>query len=494
MGQSIAAADFSASDYQRFADKLQVNLQALQQLLACADFGCGDTTIGAELELSIIDQQARPLGINRELQARVNDPQLTLELNRYNLEYNLKPLALQGKPFSYLRRQLSAMLASLNRAAAELGGRVVPIGILPTLRRSDFGPLRMTAEPRYQQLIRQLKAMHPGPFHIHIEGRDTLDIQADDVTLEGANTSLQLHLRVAPEEFCDLYNAIQLATPLVLAIAANSPGFLGRRLWAETRIPLFKQSTDSRDRHARWQPPVRVQFGHGWLRNGALELFREAVYLYPPLLPVCDEQDPLAVLVRGELPVLSELRLQQSSIWSWNRPVYDPSAGGHLRIEMRALPAGPSAVDMAANMALLIGLARALLPQLDQRLAALPFHYAKHNFYTAARDGMAARLLWPNARWGLQAYAVDELLGGLLDDAAAALQASGVDDSDVSAMFAVIEQRLRVKRNGALWQGAILDQLAAVGVQGWAAQQAMLERYVLEAASGQPVAQWSTQL
>jgi hypothetical protein len=36
--------------------------------------------------------------------------------------------------------------------------------------------------------------------------------------------------------------------------------------------------------------------------------------------------------------------------------VYDASDGGHLRIEMRALPAGPTTIDMLANAAFLVGL------------------------------------------------------------------------------------------------------------------------------------------
>jgi hypothetical protein len=42
-----------------------------------------------------------------------------------------------------------------------------------------------------------------------------------------------------------------------------------------------------------------------------------------------------------------------------NRAVFEPKDGGHLRIEFRAMPAGPTSVDMMANAALAIGLAQA---------------------------------------------------------------------------------------------------------------------------------------
>ena len=73
---------------------------------------------------------------------------------------------------------------------------------------------------------------------------------------------------------------MQLVTPLALAVSANSPGLFGHELWDETRIPLFKQSIDirQRDRYS-WSEPARVNFGRGWVRRGAFELFEEAVRL-----------------------------------------------------------------------------------------------------------------------------------------------------------------------------------------------------------------------
>jgi hypothetical protein len=50
-------------------------------------------------------------------------------------------------------------------------------------------------------------------------------------------------------------------------------------------------------------------------------------------------------------------------VWRWNRAIYDPASGGHLRIEMRALPAGPTVIDMLANAAFLIGLSLWLAEQ-----------------------------------------------------------------------------------------------------------------------------------
>jgi hypothetical protein len=56
----------------------------------------------------------------------------------------------------------------------------------------------------------------------------------------------------------------------------------------------------------------------------------ESVRLHEPLLPFVSD----APVGRGHpgVPPLDELRLHQGTVWRWNRAVYDPAAGGHLRI------------------------------------------------------------------------------------------------------------------------------------------------------------------
>ena len=214
--------------------------------------------------------------------------------------------------------------------------------------------------------------------------------------VEGANTSFQVHLRVNPAEFTRTYNAVQLATAPVLAVAGNSPTFLGHRLWEETRIALFKQSVDDRDSRGPRRRLARIAFGTGWLRGGPVELFAESVRLHQPLLPVLGASDPRADgEAERQAPPLDELRLHQGTVWRWNRAIYDPACGGHLRIEMRALPAGPTVIDMLANAAFLIGLSLWLAGQDPQWTYQLPFERAEHNFYRAAQHGLAAALSWP---------------------------------------------------------------------------------------------------
>ena len=104
-------------------------------------------------------------------------------------------------------------------------------------------------------------------------------------------------------------------------------------------------------------------------------------------------------------PPLDELRLHLGTVWRWNRAIYDPADGGHLRIEMRALQAGPTVIDMVANAAYLIGLvAMGGCIRIVRWTYALPFERADHNFYRAAKYGLSAQLAWPGLEAGSDAH------------------------------------------------------------------------------------------
>ncbi|MEQ8954061.1 MAG: glutamate--cysteine ligase [Gammaproteobacteria bacterium] len=490
MGLEIKSTEFTEADFSRFSSRLRENLKALETLLKRPGFGEGDLSFGAELELYIIDRDCKPLHINQEIIAKLNDPQLTLELNRYNLEYNFSPVLLKDNCFATTQQEALAAVEKINACAAHWQGSVVPVGILPTLQQSDIGYHAMTQLARYEALTKELTQLRGGPFTIAIEGEDTLQLAVDDVTLEGANTSFQAHLRVPPQEYASFYNAVQLVTPLVVAIAANSPTLFGHRLWQETRVPLFKQSIDCRPKDTLHPIPARVNFGNNWIRDGAFELFAEAALLYRPLLPVCDTEDPMEVVKGGGTPGLHELRLHQGTIWLWNRPVFDPIDGGHLRIELRAFPAGPSIVDMLANAALAIGLAKLMQPSIPQLLPAIPFTYCTANFYRAAQKGLDAEIFWPSVTQSEPEYSkVSDILLELLPRIPEQLASMGFIEADFMPLLDVIGERLASGQTGAQWQ---LHKLAKLrnDMHKRDALQEMLSQYQKNSLQNIPVARW----
>lgn len=442
------------------------------------------------MELYIVDANGRALGISEALRAAAQDPLLALELNRYNLEYNLPVLTLAGAPFTELEQTLIARLKHLNSVAADMDAAVVGIGILPTLTETDLGIQVMTPGARYEALTNVLLAMRGGAFDIDISGRDRYKTRRHDVTLEGACTSFQVHYGFPIEQFVDIWNAVTLITPLLLGVGCNSPLLLGHRLWHETRVPLFKQSTDGRRQEAAWHDLPRVELGYDWLRRSVHELFAQRVYLYPPLIPQCDGEDPLTEIAAGRLPGLHELNLHNGTVWHWNRPIYSAENGGHVRIEMRALPAGPSAIDMAANAAFMIGLSAGLQNTIDDLLPAMPFRYVSENFYRAAREGINAQLIWPALNQNrLAERPLREIGLSLLDVANQGLCSLGVDADDSARMMAVIEHRLATGVNGAVWQLNAMDRLEP-RLGKTAALQRLLHCYQRNANANLPVSRW----
>jgi hypothetical protein len=490
MGIEIDREHFAPAEYARFRERLSACLSALEGLLARPGFGAGETTLGAELEVSLVDAAARPLPMNREVLAGTFDPRLTFELDRFNLECNLRHGPLAGRPFEALRWQITGAVAEMNRAAASHGGRIAMIGILPTLREADLDRETMTDSMRYRALSTALRGQRGGPFRVSIHGEDHLHVTSEDVTFEGAATSFQIHLRVRPEEFATSFNAVQMATAPVLAAAGNSPIFLGRRLWEETRVALFKQAVDSRDDGFRSQVEPRVSFGRSWVDESALELFSESVALHPPLLPVLDAEDPTAVTEGGGVASLRELRLHQGTVWSWNRPVYDAAEGGHLRIEMRALPSGPTPTDMLANAAFFVGLALHLRPQAREWAQGLPFADAHNNFYRAAQHGLRTELLWPPEPGAPPArMPAQELALLLLPLAQAGLDGAGVARDDSEPLLALLERRIALGMTGARWQREMLARLRTTSPPDEALA-ALLERSLALCAEGEPVHTW----
>ncbi|MBW0145902.1 hypothetical protein [Marinobacter arenosus] len=491
MGLSIDRTEFSADEFERFAAKVRTDLKALTRLLDRPDFGEGESSIGAEVEFYIVNSELRVQPINTEIAARVQDPQLTVELNRFNLEYNLKPQAFSGHPFARTEQELLAAIGRINQHAAPLDGELVPIGILPTLRQSDMGAHVMTDVPRYHALSQALLKQRGEPFSIHIGGNDVIDLEADDVYMEGANTSFQLHWRVPAHRFADYFNAVQLVTPVVLALASNSPSLFGHQLWDETRIALFKQSIDSRSpNHKTWRHPPRVYYGNGWARS-AWELFAASASLYPPIIPLMSEEDPMAVVNCGDVPKLSEMRLHQGTTWPWNRAIYDHSDGGHLRIEIRSMPAGPTAVDMCANGLFVIGAALAVLDDIRHLTSILPFHYTEHNFYRAAKYGIGAEIIWPQKdQVQLQDMPLLTVARELLPRAREALTQTAVEDSEIHRLLGIIEGRIETNISGARWQRHITESLLR-SLNPDEAFRCMLSLYMAEQKKNIPLHEWT---
>ena len=486
MGVGIAKQHFTDDDFLDFSGRLEVQLAQLRQQLTQPAFHRKIFSIGAELEVYLVDHDFLPVPLNQTLLDLSNNPQFTEELNRYNLEMNMSPVALPSSAFSILGKEMRTFLSQLQKHASNHAAYVLPIGTLPTLKKEHFDQSYMTDIPRYHALARGLITKEGNRYNININGKDSFTMEGEGVTVEGANTSFQVHLRIPADNFVRCFNAAQLTTPLVLSLAANSPLLANHRLWQETRIALFKQSIDFRkSRGQNWRHPSRVTFGQGWVRQGAWELFAENVALFPAILPVVYD-DP----ADANPPPLSELCLHNGTVWSWNRAVYSHEDEGHLRIEFRALPAGPTVIDMVANAAFIIGLTLGTKELTDELITALPFRLAEYNFYRSAQDGINAKLLWPSHYMGgITERPVVEVIEQFIPLAREGLKLLGSDEADNDLFMGIIEERLAKHTNGATWQLQRFEHYCQHCPPAEASAR-MLKDYRANFVGGKPVAQW----
>src|SRR6185369_7795386 len=392
----------------------------------------------------------RPAPISPEVLAGVNDPRLTTEIARFNLEANLTPRKLTGNCFAAMERELVQLIELARAHAKRHNADVLLAGILPTLQKSDLSLDNLTPAPRYAQLNQGVIGLRGGPFSIHIKGLDELNLTHDNIMMESCNTSFQIHFQSSPERFVNDYNVAQAITAPVLAASVNSPLLFGHRLWQETRVALFQHSTDERSRPqlARNQP-TRVSFGDSWLRNSVVELFHDQITRFRPIMITQPDENPFEVLARGETPSLSALRMHNGTVWRWNRACYGVSEGvPHLRIENRALPSGPTIVDEIANAAFFNGLMLALPQVYGEISTRMPFDDAKLNFFRAARHGLDAQFHWLDG----QSYSAASLIvDQLLPLARQGLMSSQVATEDIDKYLGIIEERARSRQTGARW-------------------------------------------
>src|SRR5215213_766128 len=450
MGEEVDQQSFTREHRTRYRQKVRSCLDVLERMLAEARFDFEKPATGLEIELNLVDDDGEPALRNLEVLEALEDPDFQTELGKFNLEINVPPERLSDRGLHAFAQRVRGSLNAAEAVSSTVGAHMVMIGVLPTLTADHLTKEVLSANPRYQLLSDEILASRGEDIVLDISGPERLQVTADSIAPEAACTSTQLHVQVSPEQFAAYWNASQAISGIQLAVGANSAYFLQRELWRETRIALFEQATDTRAEELKTQGVrPRVWFGERWITS-IFDLFEENARYFPALLPVCEPEDPVETLERGDVPKLAELRLHNGTVYRWNRPVYDVvREKPHLRVENRVLPAGPTCVDILANAAFYYGVVRMLADDERPVWTQMSFSAAEENFHSAARDGIEATVYWP----GLGEVPATELvLRRLLRLAHEGLSRWGVDAADRDRLLAIVEGRCLAQRNGASWQ------------------------------------------
>ena len=471
MGQEITDSEFDEAAFVEFRRRLDAETALLRDWLADERLSSHQRCFGFEIEGWLIDARGRPAARNQEFLDALDDPLVVPELARFNFEINSDPVNLSAGAFDVVHDALLARWRHCEDVAAGLGLRPLMTGILPTVDSSDLSLARMSPLQRYRAINDQVFRLRRGkPIVLDISGVEQLSHQHEDVMLEAGTTSLQIHVMVDGAEAARAFNICKMISALTVGAAANSPFLFGRRLWQETRVPLFEQAVSV----GASEYSQRVTFGVGYAQKSILECFEANRTWYPVILP--DLRDVPA-------EQLAHLRLHNGTIWRWNRPLIGFNEAGepHCRIEHRVVAAGPTPIDAIANTALFLGLFEALMRSAEPLESLLPFAVARNNFYAAARHGLDARISWTGGQSGRLA----ELLSTrLLDTAARGLEQAGLQAPEIRHWLGVIRGRVEQHMTGADWQVA------------WIARHgrdfaALVDNYAERQAAERPVHEWS---
>ncbi|MCR6032045.1 glutamate--cysteine ligase [Nocardioides sp. zg-579] len=486
MGEEVDSQEFSRADRTRHREKVRRCLDVFARMLRDSRFDTDDPMTGLEVELNLVDALGDPALRNAAALEAIADPDFQTELGQFNIEINVPPARLREGGLTTFEESLRRSLNDAEAKSAAVGAHLVMIGILPTLTGEHMDPASLSPNPRYKLLSEQILAARGEDISISIDGPERLGTTTDSIVPEAACTSTQFHVQTSPADFASYWNASQAVSAIQLAVGANSPYLLGKELWRETRIPLFEQATDTRSEELKAQGVrPRVWFGERWVTS-VFDLFEENVRYFPALLPITNEEDPLAVLEGGGTPNLPELRLHNGTIYRWNRPVYDVAGGvPHLRVENRVLAAGPTVADTVANAAFYFGLVRHLAESERPLWSQMSFSAAEENFHVAARQGIEADVYWPGVG---QVRATELVLRRLLPMARAGLDAWGVEGAESDRLLGIIEQRCSTGVNGAEWFARRMGERA--GEERYDALRATLLEYRGRMHTNDPVHTW----
>ncbi len=490
MGEDVTALTFTREHRQRYREKLRRCLDVFARMLAESKFDFQRPLTGLEIEFNLVDGRHDPAMRNAEVLNAIANDDFQTELGQFNIEINVRPRSLQG----------GAADPSRDRAAGQPQRRRGTFPGRGRPHRHDRHPPDPDPRPPHGRIDQRqpalladqrtgLRGPGRGHAHRHRRARSAGHVRRLDRPRGG------VHQRPVPPpgqppSYANHWNAAQCLAGVQLALGANSPFLFGKELWRETRVALFEQATDTRPPELKAQGVrPRVWFGERWITS-IFDQFEENVSYFPALLPICDDEDPDAVLARGDTPGLGELRMHNGTIYRWNRPVYDVFRGKpHLRVENRVLPAGPTVVDILANGAFYYGLIRVLAEQERPVWSQMSFAAAEDNFNAGARRGIDSTLYWPGVG---EVPATELVLRRLLPLAHQGLAAWNVDPAVGDRLLGIIERRCISHQNGAEWQARTFHRLdeERQPLDRRDALREMLARYVDLMHSNEPVHTW----
>ena len=472
MGSEISHREFTEEDFTAFKKALSNEHDYVKALFDKGSEAFSNRCrIGYELEACILNADNQPDPINKQILDTIDSPLFTNELAKYDLEINGNVFELDAEAPEKLDRDILALWKQGQETAEKFDAKLGLFGVLPSLKLKHFNKaLYQSDMHRYTLVSQRIRELRHERVKILFHGEDEVSLQKNDVMLEALGTSLQIHFQVPFEEAVDYYHAALLASVVLVGFGANSSLVLGKRAWHESRIAIFEQSVDTRNRQQREHgDEKRVHFAHGYIESW-LDLF---------------EQNKMFKIIFADVkdkPVteLHHFNLHNGTIWRWIRPILDRGKDGKhtLRLELRVLPSGPTLIDTQVNIWFFIGLIQGLVrSKID--LKKIPFETLKDDFYSVAKSGLETAFHEPEhaRRVSLKEWILNE--GLTLTKTG--LDSLGIDNADV--YLNTIKERTSNGQNGAVWQFEHFQKHKSIPK--------LMEDYMQNSEQNIPVHRWS---
>ena len=471
MGQETRRTHYSKQEERAFALHLKEETEVLKQWIKEGRFENAPKICGYEAEGWIVNNKALPYPCSDKFLKAVADPHITPELSKFNFEINGQPFKVDHHFSQNLEKDLKFYWEKCSLFAQKLKGQILFIGTYPDITQVPFGLEQIYPRNRYYSINQRIRALRGRLAHVEIKGKDSLSFTAEDIMHEAGTTSLQIHLQADFSQAKDFYNSSLIASPLMIALCANSPYLCGKELWEESRIPLFEQVISLKTEEKN--PVSRVGLGWDFVQKCPSELFDQNLK-HPVLLPE---------LTNKKKETLSHLLFHNGTIWRWNRPIigFDKKGLPHFRVEHRAPSAGPTRIDMQANILFFIGLVHLIRENIAHKPLYIAFPKLKEFFYQAAKQGLSAKMQWLDKK----TYKIGELIAKKLVPLVwEQLKQLSLDDPLTDRLInEVIKNRALSGQNSSFWQKAFIRKFGKNFDK-------MIQAYLNNQEKNIPVYQW----
>jgi gamma-glutamyl:cysteine ligase YbdK (ATP-grasp superfamily) len=441
MGSEIQKDLYTEDDYNAFEKAWLSELAFVKMLFTQGSQVFSEQyRLGYELEACILDSHNQPAPCNKSILDDLDSPEFTTELANYDLEINGSVFLLNASTPLQLDEDISSLLQKAQNSAHKFNARLGLFGVFPSLKSEHFDRERYQSEMRrYTLASKRMQELRHESIKVLFHGEDEVSLERDDVMSEALSTSLQIHFQVPFSKSVAYYHAALFVSVVMVGIGANSPLVLGKRAWHESRIPIFEQSVDVRDKERREHgDEKRVHFAHGYI-DSWFDLFeqnRDFKIIFPDV-----KDEPVEHL--------HHFNLHNGTIWRWIRPIIGRDKDGKwtLRLELRVLPSGPTLLDVEANLWFFIGLMEGVVSEKID-IMKIPLGTLKDDFYHVAKCGLESDFHDPVK--GEKVNLKEWILNEGITLAKKGLDHLGIEDID--GQVETIKQRTLSGQNGAVWQ------------------------------------------